>query len=119
MLERGAVVEHGTGRIGRWLRARRFGIALAIAVVEGIVIVAGEISVPLALVIAIAVVVLYFTLGDRIASDVAGQVAWIAAVSQALVMLVPVLVIIVGTVALILVGVLAVVALVLLFADRR
>jgi len=46
------------------------------------------------------------------------QAGWIAAVSQALVALVPVFVLIVGTLALILVGILAVVALVLLFSSR-
>ena len=119
MLERGAVIEHGTSRTGRWLRERRIRVAIWIAVVEGILIVFHAISVPIALIIAIAIVVLYFTVGNRVPSGIAGDVAWIAAVSQALVMLVPVLVIIVGTVALIIVGLLAVAALVLLFSDRR
>jgi hypothetical protein len=44
---------------------------------------------------------------------------WIAAVSQALVALVPLLVLVVGTLALVLVGLLAVVALVLLFSSRE
>jgi hypothetical protein len=119
MLEPGAVVEGGTSRTGRRLRENRVRIALLIAVVEGLLIAVDEIDWPVALIVAIAVVVLYFTLGDRIRSDTAGQVAWIAAVSQAFVMLVPVLFIVVGTLALILVGILAVIALVLLFADRR
>jgi hypothetical protein len=119
MLERGALIEHGSSRTGRWLRERRIRIALWIAVIEGVLIVFHQISVPIALIVAVAVVVLYFSAGNRLRSDVAGQIAWVAAVSQALVMLVPVLVIIVGTVALIIVGALAVVALVLLFSDRR
>lgn len=119
MLERGALVEHGTSRTGRWLRARRVRIALWIAVVEGALIVFHAISVPIAIVVGVAVVVLYFTAGDRLRSDTAGQIAWIAAVSQALVMLVPVFLIIVWSVALIVVAILAVVALVLLFSGRR
>jgi hypothetical protein len=45
-------------------------------------------------------------------------VAWIAAVSQAFVMLIPILVIVVGTLALVAVGILAAFALVLLFTSR-
>ena len=119
MLERGAVIEHGTTRTGRWLRERRIRVALWIAVAEGVLVVFGAISKPVALIVGVAVVLLYFSIGNRLRSDTAGEVAWIAAVSQALVMLVPVLVIVVGTLALIIVGLLAVVALVLLFADRR
>jgi len=119
MLERGTLVEHGSSRTGRWLRERRVRIALWLAVIEGILIVFHAISWPIALIVAIAVVVLYFSAGNRLHSDAAGQIAWIAAVSQALVMLVPVFVFIVGTLALIIVAILAVVALVLLFSDRR
>jgi len=119
MLERGAVIEHGTSRPGRWLRERRIRVALWIAVIEGALIVFHAISWPIALIVAIAVVVLYFSARDRFHSDVVGQIAWIAAVSQALVALVPVFVFIVGTLALIIVAILAVIALVLLFSDRR
>ena len=119
MVERGALIGHGTTRTGRWLRERRIRVALWIAVIEGILVVFHAISVPLALIVAVAIVALYFSAGNRLRSDAARQVGWIAAASQALVMLVPVLVIIVGTVALVIVGVLAVVALVLLFSDHR
>lgn len=118
MLERGALIEHGTSRTGRWLRERRVRVALWIAVIEGIFIVLHAISWPIALIVAIAVVVLYFSAGNRLTSNAAGQIGWIAAVSQALVMLVPVLLIVVGTLALIIVGAIAVVALVLLFSRR-
>jgi hypothetical protein len=119
MLERGALIEHGSSRTGRWLRERRVRVAVWIAVIEAIFILLHTISWPIALVVAIAVVALYFSVGNRLSSDTAGQVAWIAAVSQALVMLVPVLLILVGTLALIVLGALAVVALVLLFSQRR
>ena len=119
MLERGALIEHGTSRTGRWLRERRLRIALWIAVVEGILIVFHAISVPIAIVIGIAVIVLYFTVGDRLTFDIAGQIAWIAAVSQVLVMLVPIFLIVLWSIALLVVAILAVVALVLLFSRRR
>jgi hypothetical protein len=118
MLEPGAVVEHRQGPTTRWLRERRVSVAIAIAIAEGILIVAGELSKALALVVAIAVVVLYFTLADRLRAGLAREIAWIAAVSQAIVMLVPVLVILIGTLTLIAIAVIGVLALVLLFSRR-
>src|SRR3954464_13506452 len=114
----GPAVEHGSSRMGRWLRARRVRIAFWIAVAEGILIVFHAISWWAAIAIAVLVVVGWFTLAHHLRSDTARQFGWIAAVSQALVALVPVLVLIVGTLALIVVGLLAVVALVLLFSSR-
>ena len=119
MLERGAVVEHGTGRLSRWLRARRLRIALWIAVAEGVLIVFHAIAVPIAIVVGIAIVALYFTAGDRLRSDTVGQVAWIAAVSQVLVMLVPVFLLVLWSVAVFVLAILAVAALVLLLSRRR
>ncbi|HEV8602137.1 MAG TPA: hypothetical protein VGQ68_01940 [Gaiellaceae bacterium] len=119
MLERGALVEHGSSRTGRWLRARRVRVAFWIAVIEGVLVVFHVISWPIALIVAIAVVGLYFWAGARISSATVQEIAWIAAVSQALVALVPVLLIFVTTLALIAVGILAVIALVLLFSNRR
>ncbi len=118
MLERGAVVEHRQGPTARWLNERRVSIAIAIAIAEGVLIVAGALSKALALVVAIGVVVLYFTLADRLRPAIGREIAWIAAVSQAIVMLVPVLVILIGTLTLIAIAVIGVVALVLLFSRR-
>jgi hypothetical protein len=114
----GALVEHGTSRSGRWLRARRLRIALWIAVIEGILVVFRVISWPIAVVLAIAIVVLYFAAANRVRSDTLRQGAWIAAVSQAIVALVPVLVVVVGTLALIAVAAIAIVALIVLLSDR-
>jgi hypothetical protein len=118
MVERGALIEHGTSRSSRWLHDRRVRIALWIAVIEGVLLLVHAIPRLPALAIAIVVVALYFWLGHRLRSATARQVGWIAAVSQALVMLVPILIIVVGTLALIVVGLLAVVALILLFSRR-
>jgi hypothetical protein len=114
----GPALEHGSSRIGRWLRARRVRIAFWIAVAEGILVVFHAISWWAAIAVAVLVVGGWFTFAHRLRSDTARQVGWIAAVSQALVALVPVFVLIVGTLALIIVGILAVVALVLLFGSR-
>lgn len=114
----GPALEHGSSRFGRWLRARRVRIAFWIAVAEGILVVFHAISWWAAVALAALVVVGWFSLAHRIRSDTVRQAFWIAAVSQALVALVPIFVIIVGTMALILVGLLAAVALILLFSAR-
>jgi hypothetical protein len=117
-LERGPVLDHGTTRTGRWLRANRIKIAIWIAVAEGLLILLGPIPKLPAIVLAIVIVGIYFWVGRRITFDSGRQAAWIAAASQALVALVPILAIVVGTLALILVGFIAVIALILLFTDR-
>ena len=113
------VLDHGTTRSGRWLRRYRTRIAFWIAVVEAILLVFGGINRWGALFVAALVIVGYFAIGSRLRSPVARDLAWIAAVSQALVALVPILVILIGTLALIAVGILAAVALIVLFGDRR
>jgi hypothetical protein len=111
-------LEHGSSRFGRWLRYRRVRVAVWIAVAEGILIVLHAISWWAAIVIAALVLVSWFGFAHRIRNDTVRQAGWILAVSQALVALVPIFVVIVGTLALIVVGLLAVLALVLLFSSR-
>ena len=118
MIEPGAVVEHRESATARWLRERRISLAIGVAILEGVLIVAGELSKALALIVAIAVVVGYFTLADRLRPGVGRETAWIAAVSQAIVMLVPLLVIVIGTLTLIAIAVIGLIALALLFSRR-
>lgn len=118
MIEPGAVVEHRESATARWLRERRISLAIGVAILEGILIVAGELSKALALIVAIAVVVGYFMLSDRLRPGVGHEIAWIAAVSQAIVLLVPLLVLVIGTLALIALAAIGVVALLLLFSRR-
>ena len=118
MVARGEVVEHGSSRAGRWLRAKRLRISLWIAVVEGVLVAFHVIPWWLAVVAAAAVVAFYFWAGRDLPSDTARQVSWILATSQAVVVLVPVLVAIVGTIAIVVVGIVAVLALVALFSER-
>ena len=113
------VVQQGTSRPGRWLREHRLGLALSIAVVEGLLVVLDQISGWLALLVAALVLAFYVTVGRGLRRDTARQAAWVAAMSQVLVALVPVLVFVIGAVALIAVALLAVVAIVALLADRR
>ena len=112
-------VEHKATRSGRWLRDRRLKLALGIAIVEGILVVLDVIPGWVALVVGVVVVAFYVARGRELRSDSARQASWIAAASQVLVALVPVLMFVVTAAAILALAVLAVMALVLLFADRR
>jgi hypothetical protein len=113
------VLEHGSSRSGRWLRGNRLRIALWIAIIEGVLVAFKQIDVFPALLVAALVIGLYFWLSPRIRAGALRDGLWIGAVSQAMVALVPFLVLVVGTLALIAVGVLAIVVLVLLLTGRR
>ena len=118
-LPHGGLVEHGSSPLSRWLRARRLKIALWIAAIEGLLVVLHAIPMLLAIAIGIAVILFYFAFGRQLRLDAGRQVTWIAAMSQALMVLVPVLVIVIGGVAILAVAALAVFAVVVLLADRR
>lgn len=113
------VLEHGTTRPGRWLRGRRFWIALTIAALEGVLVVADVIPGWVALLVAVAVIALYLLAGRRARIDAVRQLSWVAAASQVCVALVPVLVAVAAALALVAVAVIAVVAVLVLVADRR
>ena len=117
-IERARAIDHRGSRTGRWLRERRLRIALWIAVVEGVLVAFKLVSWWVALPIAAVAIAFYLYAGRGLRSYTARQVSWIAATSQALVALVPVLVVVIGTLALIGVAVLAVIALVVLFTER-
>jgi hypothetical protein len=116
---RHAALEHGTSRAGRWLRARRLRIALWIAVIEAVLVVFDAIPGWIALLTAAIVILFYVVVGRELRADAVRQSTWILAMSQVFVALVPVLVFVVGALALIAVGVLALIALFALFAGRR
>jgi hypothetical protein len=114
----GPVLEHGTTRSGRWLRRHRTKIAFWIAVAEAIVLVFGAVSRPGAVLVAVLILIAYFWLGRRLRSPFARDLAWIAAVSQALVALIPVFLFVLTGLAIVAVAILAIAALVVLFGRR-
>ena len=116
---RGPALEHGSTRPGRWLRERRTQIALLIALVEGVLVILDVIPERAALVVAAVVIIGYLTVGRRLASDSARQLAWIATLSQSLVALIPLLLFVLTALAFLALAVIAVFALIALFADRR
>ena len=119
MFSHGHVLEHRSTPGGRWLRARRLRIALGIAVLEGLLVVVDVVEWWVAVVVAGAAILFYLLAGRDLRSYLARQASWIAATSQALVVLVPVLVVVISWLAIVALAILAVVALVVLFSDRR
>lgn len=115
------VVEHGTTRLGRWLRARRLRIAFVIAVVETVLILPPIDALGWFPVVAIAVVVFafYFFVGRKSRFDAVRQLSWTAAASQVLPVVIPFVLVVVGTLVVIAVIALLVVVGALLFVDRR
>jgi len=106
-------------RPGRWLRARRTRIALLIAVVEGVLVLLDVIPEWVALAVAAIVIVGYLVFGRRIGSESTRQVTWIAALSQCLVALIPLLLFVLTALAFVALALIAIFALIALFADRR
>ena len=112
------MIEHGAGGVGLWLQRRRIQVALWIAVIEGLLVAVHVINRWVVIAVAIAAVTVYFFAGRESKSLVVRQVTWVAAASQAAVVLIPILLIVVGTFALVAVAILAIVALIALFSDR-
>jgi hypothetical protein len=118
-IEPRSVIEHGTTRAGRWLKARRVRLVLWIAVIEGVTVaLAHDFSRWTVIGIAIPVLALYVFWGRHAGSDTARQLTWIAAASQALAVVVVIMAFILDWLALILAGIFAAIALLFLLGDR-
>ena len=113
------VLEHRTTHKTRWFRANRFRIALGIAVVETILIVANVLSWFLAIGIATLVFALYLVVRRRVRNPAIRQIAWTAALSQTVPVLIPLLLVLATTIAIITIAIFALVVAALLFIDRR
>jgi hypothetical protein len=113
------VLEHGESSFARRLRARRAEIAIAAALVEGILLLLGIVPWWFAVVAAIAAVAVYAGFGREHPSSPVRSVTWIAAVSQLTVVLVPVGLVLVGVLVLVVLVAVAIVALTALLLDRR
>ena len=102
------------------MRARRVRLAIWVAVAEGLIVaLENDISKWTVMILAIAVLALYFVVGRDLKWDVGRQLAWIAAASQVLALLVALFAFIVWGIALGAVVVLAILALVYLYSDLR
>jgi hypothetical protein len=95
-------------------------VAIWVAVAEGLIVaLENDISKWTVMILAIAVLALYFVVGRDLKWDVGRQLAWIAAASQVLALLVALFAFVVWGIALGAVVVLAILALVYLYSDLR
>ena len=113
------VVEHGETPSARRLRRRRFIVAGVIAGVEAILVLTDVVPWWAAVLAAIAAVAIYVGWAREHISPLVRSVAWVAAASQLVVVLVPVAIVLAGLLAIIGVVVLAVIAITVLLLDRR
>ncbi|TML59119.1 MAG: hypothetical protein E6G09_13420 [Actinobacteria bacterium] len=114
------MIEGGSTRIGRWLRERRLRLALWVAVIEGLLVaITPDLTKWTVLVIGTILLAFYIVAGRNMRWDVARQLTWIAAASQALAILVVILAFVLELVAIVAVVIFALVALAYLFSDSR
>jgi hypothetical protein len=111
-------IEHGSTRGGRWLRERRLRFTLWIAAIEGLLFLFHVLHWWAAVALAAIAVMfwLYVARGHR--SDAIRQFGWIFAVSQLLVLCVPIALAVVKAVAIGVIALLAIAALIFLFTER-
>ena len=112
------IVEHGETRNARFLRRQRLQIALLVAAVEGILVLAGSIPWWAVLLAAATALALYVWLRSTSSQNVR-QLTWIAAVSQLVVVLVPVAAAVLTALAVVLLALFVLGALGALLYDRR
>ena len=104
--------------MGRWLRERRFRFTLWIAAIEGLLYLFHVLHWWAAVALALIAVMFFFYVARQHRSDALRQVGWIFAVSQLLVLVVPLALALVKAIAVGVIALLAIAALVFLFTER-
>jgi hypothetical protein len=112
-------VEHREGRLSELLRRRRLHVVLWIILIEGILVLFDVIPWWTVLVLAFVSLAVYATSGRGHSNALVREIVWIAAASQVVVVLVPVLAVLLTAVAVVALVVVAIGALALLLLDRR
>jgi cbb3-type cytochrome oxidase subunit 3 len=93
-------------------------VAFWIALAEGLLAVTGVIPKWLVFVLAVVAIAFWWFTGRRHRYDAARQASWIFATSQALVVLIPAALLVLGTIAVVITVLIAIAALILLFTER-
>jgi len=114
-----AVIEHKETPRAASLRRNRLRIALGIAALEGIAVIVGAIPWWVVMLLAAGAVGVYVLVGRDDERGEVRQLSWIAAVSQLVVVLVPIAVVLATFAAIAIVVLLAIGLLVALLTDRR
>ena len=113
------VIEHRRRGPARWIRENRLRLAFGIAVAETILILLSVLQWRWALLIAGIVFAFHFFVGRRARFDSLRQLSWTAAISQTLPVIVPVLLVVVGTLVVLAILAVALVVLALVLFGRR
>jgi hypothetical protein len=111
-------VEHRQSAPAHWLRERRLRLALLIAFVESLLVLFSDHGWWYVVAAAVVFVAAHWFVGRR-KPGIIHEITWTAAVSQLLAVIVPVLWVLVKTIAIIVLLILAVFLLVALLVDRR
>ena len=75
------VIEHGSTRGGRWVRERRLQLAVGLALLEGVLVAVDVIQAWVAIVLALAVLAVYFGWARAQSAEWIRESAWVVAVS--------------------------------------
>jgi hypothetical protein len=113
------LIENGESRLTRRLRTNRVRLALAIAAFEAILVLAGAIAWWVVVLLALVALATYATWGREHRNPDVRFATWTAAVSQLVVVVVPLLAAVLVALAVVAVVALAAVALAALLLDRR
>lgn len=113
------LIEHGETRLARRVRQNRVKVALAVAALEGILVLAGVIPWWVVVLLALVALAGYAAWGRDHESPDVRVATWTAAVSQLVVVLVPVLAAVLTALAIVLLVLVALGVLALLLLDRR
>jgi hypothetical protein len=111
-------LEHGSTRTGRWLRERRFRFTLWIAAFEGLLFLFHALHWWAAVLLALIAVGLWWYVARGNRADTLREAGWIFAVSQLLVLCVPLGLAVLKAVAFGVIALLAIAALIFLFTER-
>jgi hypothetical protein len=111
-------IEHRSTRSGRWLREKRMRFTLWIAAFEGLLYVFGVLHWWAAVALAVIAVGFWWYVARAHRSDALRELGWIFAVSQLLVLCVPIALHIVRAIAIGVIALLAIAALIFLFTER-
>jgi hypothetical protein len=113
------VIEHGETPAERRLRSQRLRVALAVALLEGVVVIADWMPWWVAVLLAIVAVAAHLAFGRTDRRSLVRSISWIAAVSQLLVVVVPALLAVAVALAIVVLVLAAIALLVVLLLDRR
>jgi hypothetical protein len=113
------VVEHSESRAGLWVHERRVRLALFIGLVETVLVLANGLGWFWILAAAIAAVAFHASVGRQSRFHAVREISWIAATSQLIAFLIPLLWELVKFLAITILVLLALVLLAIMLLDRR